>query len=167
MKLILIFSFCCVFQQQILSQSKSLLRSTTGVSGSSRIVVNEGNTYVIQQSIGQPSVIGTIEDGNYIFRQGFIQPDVLAKIVDKNVPLNLQVKIYPNPFDKHISLFFVEEVKSDINIKVFDVLGRQIFKTVFQKRQQTDVILDKLPLGEYLIKIIANKKQFVAKIMKK
>lgn len=167
MKLILFLSFCCVFQQQIFSQSTALVRSTTGASGASSVVVNDGNAYLIQQSIGQPSAIGTSDTGNYLLRQGFIQPDILAKIVDKNIPLNLHLNIYPNPFYQQITLTFLEEVTSEIYINVFDLLGRQVFKKDFKKSQQADVVLDELPSGEYILKTIANQKQFVAKIIKR
>jgi hypothetical protein len=71
--------------QQITVQNTSsanLVRSTTGVSGSSSTIsinntINNKN-YIIQQSIGQASVIGTFNNTEYAIRQGFTQPDVLA-----------------------------------------------------------------------------------------
>ncbi|PKQ46919.1 T9SS type A sorting domain-containing protein [Confluentibacter flavum] len=166
MKLLLLVSFCCVFQQPIFSQS-NLVRSTTGASGASEEITNGGNTYVIQQSIGQPSVIGTTVNGDYIFRQGFIQPNVLSKIIEKNIPLNLQLTVYPNPFVEQISLVFKEDIEGDIHITVFNMLGAQMFSKSYRTNQQIDITLGWLSTGEYILKTVANSKQFISKIIKK
>src|SRR5690606_18256525 len=166
MKLMLLVCFCCAFQQHVLSQS-NLVRSTTGASGASEEVTSGSNTYVIQQSIGQPSVIGATANGDYIFRQGFIQPDVLSKIIEKNIPLNLQLTVYPNPFEEQISLVFNENIKGDIHITVYNILGAQMYSQTYQSNQQVDVILGWLSSGEYIVKTIANQKQFISKIIKK
>ena len=67
--------------QQITDQNTSsanLVRSTTGVSGSSSTFSINNKNYSIQQSIRQASVIGTFNNTEYAIRQGFTQPDVLA-----------------------------------------------------------------------------------------
>lgn len=166
MKQLLLVCFCCVFQQPIFSQS-NLVRSTTGASGASEEITNGGHTYVIQQSIGQPSVIGTIDNGDYIFRQGFIQPNVLSQIIEKNIPLNLQLTVYPNPFVEQISLVFKEDIAGDIHITVFNMLGAQMFSKSCRANQQIDVTLGWLSSGEYILKTVANRKQFISKIIKK
>jgi hypothetical protein len=62
---------------------KHLVRSTVGVSGSSTDIKIQNTNYVVQQSIGQSSVIGTFAIGDLNVRQGFIQPNVFAKIIDE------------------------------------------------------------------------------------
>ncbi|OYX25711.1 MAG: hypothetical protein B7Z06_06870 [Flavobacteriales bacterium 32-35-8] len=166
MKLLLMVCFCCFFQQQVSSQS-NLVRSTTGASGASKEITNGGNTYLIQQSVGQPSVTGTIGNGDYIFRQGFIQPNVLSQITEKNIPLNLQLSLYPNPFEEQISLVFNEDIKGDIHITVYNILGAQMYSKKHQSSQHVDVKLGWLSSGEYILKTIANQKQFISKIIKK
>lgn len=167
MKLFFLICFCCVFQQHVLSQSSSIIRSTTGASGASEIVVSEDKTYVVQQSVGQPSVIGTHDNSNYIFRQGFIQPNVLAQIKEKDIPLSLELRVYPNPFETQISLAFKEAVKSKIDVTVYDVIGRQVDVSSYQPNVYVAVRLGKLPSGEYILKVVANNKQFITKIIKK
>lgn len=166
MKQLILFCFCCAFQQTILSQS-NLVRSTTSASGSSETITSSGNTYIIQQSIGQSSVIGTKFNGNYIFRQGFIQPDVWSKIIDIDVPLNLEMQLYPNPFEEQISLTFNEEVNNGISIVIYNTLGAMLYDRNYPAGQQIDVNLNWLPSGAYIIRVIANKKQFITKILKK
>lgn len=169
MKLFLLICFCCIFQQRVLSQSDVLVRSTTGISGSSETVVNRDKTYIIQQSIGQSSAIGTNNNSGYVLRQGFIQPNVLAKIIDKEIPIILKTIIYPNPFKDHMNVSFNEEMRSDIDVHVYDMLGQM----VFEKRYTTatdeglKITLVDLPMGNYVLKIIANKKQLIKKIIKK
>ncbi len=167
MKTFMFFFICCLYLLQTNAQSTPLIRSTFGISGSSETVSTETNTYIIQQSIGQTSAIGTFNSSNYTLRQGFIQPNVLAIIKDENIPLNLQITIYPNPFEHNISLSFNEEIKDNVSISIFDMAGRSIFSKRYSENQQIDVQLDFLPSGAYIIKAIANHKQFISKIIKK
>ncbi|MDN3667600.1 T9SS type A sorting domain-containing protein [Algibacter miyuki] len=167
MKHVLLLCFCCAFLQQVSSQSNSILRSTTGVSGASNVIVNANETYTIQQSIGQTSAIGTFNNDNYTLRQGFIQPNILSKIVEKNIPINLQLTLYPNPFDEQISLAFTDNIKGEIIVTVYNILGAKVYNHNYQPLQKIDVRLDLLSTGEYILKTIANNKQFITKIIKK
>ncbi|MFM2369766.1 MAG: hypothetical protein RL619_2079 [Bacteroidota bacterium] len=161
--------FLCFFLMQIHAQNTSgslLLRSTIGVSGSLKNINIQNKDYIIQQSVGQGSVIGTFMNDNLILRQGFIQPDVLAKIADKTIPLNLEAVIYPNPFSENILLMFNEEVTSIISVEIYDIIGKLIFSKDYSPSQSIDVSLGNLPVSNYIIKAKANNKQFVKKIIK-
>lgn len=144
-----------------------LVRSTTSVAGSSEKVTVNNKTYQVQQSIGQGSVIGVATNGKYILRQGFIQPDVLAKITDKNMPLTLEVQAYPNPFTAGISLSFTDKVTTDINIVLYDVLGRLLYSKKHSPKQSVHINLEHLAIGNYLLKIQTNQRQTVKNILKK
>lgn len=167
MRLFLLVLLCCVLQQEIFAQENSVIRSTTSASGASSIIKDGDKTYLIQQSFGQSSVIGTASSEAYVLRQGFIQPNVLAIVIEKDMPINLELSMYPNPFNNHISLAFKQEVKNNVAVTVFDILGRQVFTKTYQPLQNIDVRLDKLSSGEYILKAVANQQQFVAKIIKK
>ena len=159
-----------LFIQQVNSQNNSseqLVRSSTGVSGSSEIITNNNKTYVVQQSIGQASAIGTFSNVDYILRQGFIQPNVLAKIRDIAIPLSLDAVIYPNPFVESISISFTEKVSDKIEVVVFDVLGRVVFSKNYNAEQNLQVQFNNLSVADYIIKVVANNKQFVKNIIKK
>lgn len=166
MKLLLMVCFCCLAQQQIFSQS-NLIRSTTGASGSSEQLIRDGHVLMIQQTIGQPSVIGVVGTGDYILRQGFIHPDVLSKIIEKDLPVTLQLSVFPNPFQDQITLQFSENIEDSIRVTVYNILGAQVFTYNYQALQQVDVMLSWLSSGEYIVKTIANKKQFISKVIKK
>lgn len=156
--------------QQINGQkliSNQLIRSTTGIAGFSETVTVKDNLYTIQQSIGQASVIGTFSTTYYTIRQGFIQPNVFAKIIDKNILLNLVAVAYPNPFIENISLSFNEEIKSDITVTIYDLLGRSLFMKNYAASQNINIELNHLSTAYYVLKATANNKQFIKKIMKK
>jgi len=160
---------CCLFQYQIHAQTNSnqnLVRSTTGISGSTVEITLTSKTYVIQQSTGQASTIGTFNNNNYTLRQGFIQPSILAKIINKKSPLNLQVKVYPNPFIEHITLSFKDKIKGDIKATIYDLFGRIIYTKSYLANQLITVKLNNLPSAEYILKVNANRNQFITKIIK-
>lgn len=159
-----------LFIQQVNSQNNSseqLVRSTTGVSGSSEIIAANNKTYVIQQSIGQASAIGTFYDSDYSARQGFIQPNVLAKIVDTSIPLNLEATVYPNPFVEGVTISFSEQISDKVEVAVFDVFGRLVMTKSYTAEQNLQVQFDNLSVANYILKITANNKQFIKKIIKK
>ena len=166
MRTFILLCFCCVFYQQVKSQTLPLVRSTMGISGSSVEVTIDNTNYIIQQSIGQSSVIGTFIGNDYILRQGFIQPNILAKIIDKDIPLTLEAIIYPNPFKEHISISFNEEMSGNIEVQVYDMLGRMVFEKSYIATESLKIILTGLPVSNYVLKVKANKKQFIKKIIK-
>ena len=122
---------------------------------------------MVQQSIGQGSAIGTFNNVDYILRQGFIQPNVLAKIIGKDILLNLEAIIYPNPFVESISISFNEKVSNKIEVAVFDVLGRVVFSKNYNAEQNLQVQLNNLSVANYILKVTANNKKFIKNIIKK
>ncbi len=159
--------FLIQFSQAQNNSSEQLVRSSTGVSGSSEIITNNNKTYVVQQSIGQASAIGTFYDSDYILRQGFIQPNVLAKIRDVAIPLSLDAVIYPNPFVESVTISFSEQIIDKVEVAVFDVLGRLVFSKSYLANQKVNVQFNNLSVANYILKVTANNKQFIKKILKK
>jgi len=164
-KLVLFFFVVQTYGQK--TSSKQLLRSTVGMSGSSNNIDSQNESYVVQQSIGQSSVIGTYVIGNLTVRQGFIQPNVYAAIIDKKIPMNLGVVIYPNPFLANITLLFSEEIVDEVKVEIYDLLGRLVFSNNYPPSQNVSMILDNFPVANYILKVQANNKQIVKKILKK
>jgi len=167
-RLLLIFIFFIFFRLNAqVTSSEKLVRSTTGVSGSSELISSNNQQYVVQQSIGQASAIGTFNNVDYIARQGFIQLNVLAKIIDKDIPLNLEAIIYPNPFVEIITISFNEKVSNKIEVFVFDALGRVVFSKNYNAEQNLRVQFNNLSEANYILKVTANNKQFIKNIIKK
>ena len=162
---VLLLCIQCIQAQN--TTSVNLVRSTTGVAGSSETISANNKTYIIQQSIGQASAIGTFSAENYTVRQGFIQPDVMSKIRDIAIPLNLEAVVYPNPFVKGVTLSFSEQIKDKVAVAVFDVLGRLVFSKSYAADQKVQVQFENLSVANYILKVTANNKQFIKKIIKK
>jgi hypothetical protein len=149
------------------SSSAYLARFSTGASGSSENVTLNKKTYLVQQSIGQSSVIGIFYGKDYSVRQGFIQPNVLAKIIDLGIPLRLEALVYPNPFAERVTIKFSELITGKVAVAVFDLLGRQVFSKSFTTSKNLKLDLSVLPAAGYLLKVTGNNKQFIKKLVKK
>ena len=159
--------FLIQFSQAQNNSSEQLVRSSTGVAGSSENVTINNKAYIVQQSIGQASAIGTFYDSDYTLRQGFIQPNVLAKIRDVAIPLSLDAIIYPNPFVESVTISFSEQITDKVEVAVFDVLGRLVFSKSYTANQKVNVQFNNLSVADYILKVTANNKQFIKKIIKK
>jgi hypothetical protein len=149
------------------AKSTYLVRSTTGLSGSSQNIIVNNKAYTVQQSIGQMSAIGTFHNSRYTIRQGFIQPLVLAKITDVLNPIDLDVSFYPNPFAESASLVFSEKIFGNVEIAVYNVLGSLVFSKTFKADQKVKLDFNNLSLASYILKVTANNKQFIKNIIKK
>lgn len=55
-------------------------------------------------------------------------------------------------------------IKSEITVTVYNILGEQVFVRSYKPDEQINVRLNMLSSGEYILKVIANKKQFIEKI---
>jgi hypothetical protein len=155
------------FLQAQNSKSDYLVRATMGTLSSSENVIRNNKQYVVQQSIGQASVIGTFYDSDYTLRQGFIQPSVVANIIDLGIPLDLEATVYPNPFVGSITVTFTEEISDNIEVGIFDLLGRQVVSKTYLATQKLNLELYRLPVTSYILKLTANNKQFIKILVKK
>ena len=157
-------------RQQVQAQKPvnlELIRTTTGISGSSEEVRINNKNYVIQHSIGQASVTGTFSDQNYVLRQGFIQPNILAKIIDNNnVSLALEAIVYPNPFIDNVTIQFNEFISDTINVELYDILGGKVISEKYVANKEIILNLSVLVRSEYILKVKAKNKLFVTKLLK-
>lgn len=149
--------------------SEHLLRATTSIAGSSENITVNNQQFVVQQSIGQSSVIGTFFYNNYSVRQGFIQPNSLLLDTSLSADFfrsNLKGNVHPNPFDNSLTISFSKKIEGEINIDVFDLLGRLVISEKQPAKQSVLIQLKSLPSATYILKIRANKNQFIKKIIK-
>jgi len=169
--------FVSEFSQAQNTSNSYLLRATTGVAGSSENITVNNKSFLVQQSIGQASAIGTFFVSDYIVRQGFIQPNVMAKIKDKDLPLsleaivyqtplNLEAIVYPNPFIQSITISFTEKILGRIQVVVFNVFGQHVFSKRYKANQEINVQFGNLSVANYILKVTANNKQFIKKLIK-
>lgn len=84
------------------------------------------NGIIVKQTIGQQSIIGNSKK-DYIVMQGF-QQSFWNKYIASNYYSNIETKTFPNPFVNTVNFEFSEAVDEIVNVSIFDVSGRLIFK---------------------------------------
>ena len=144
----------------------TILRSTVGVSGSSKALTFDEKSYNVSQSIGQASVIGTYKIDDYALLQGYQQPFIAVNLIETPPENNLNATVFPNPFQQSIKIAFDELITDDINILLSDIMGRIIISKKFPASQLINLQLANIPDGIYVINIKVENKQFIAKITK-
>lgn len=149
------FSFQLLFSQTLHHQ----MISAQGTS-----VITE-NSLLIQQTIGQQSVVGT-HANDMIIQQGFQQSFWFQYI--NSISQEIEISMYPNPFTEVINFQFSELIDEDLHIKVYDIMGRIVF---FDKKASSGnlvaIHLPSLPDGEFLIHLSTSKINYFTKIIKK
>ena len=146
--------------------SPYLVRQTISSAGTSTEITVSGIEYLIQESIGQSSPIGSLQLSENNVIQGFIQPSVLSKILTPIIPLGLMVNVFPNPFIDIITIQFDQLPSSEVRISVFDILGSEISQRSFTSQMQLSIELFGLTSGYYFLKIESNNSQHIEKILK-
>jgi len=78
-----------------------------------------------------------------------------------------QVRLYPNPADKTLTLEWKNQFTERLSLKMFDAQGREIpFKTIKQNHHVISVDVEMLPAGIYILTWIQDKKTEVIKFIK-
>ena len=112
-------------------QAQTSLKQTTI---SSSAVNANGESVVLSGTVGQVFV-GEQQSDNTILSAGLwgsISSILLG--IDDLIPMEFSLSnAYPNPFNPTVNIDFEIPEQSDINIKIFDLLGRNVFthKQVF------------------------------------
>ena len=129
MRFSILFSLLMMCSQGFsqVESSNNFLRGTTSSAGSTVNAQIDGHHVVVQQTIGQSSIIGAAQTESVSAIQGFIQPLLLEKILTPEVPQVLEAKIYPNPFVNHLFLEFDFMPETNIVISAFDIMGQVVW----------------------------------------
>jgi len=150
-----------------MSQVPLKLRSTLSI-GSSNTISSKENKYHIEQSIGQTSVTGAYKSVNYILLQGFIQPSlVLYTSKENRSNTKLEASLYPSSFSDNVTVSFSDKISSSLLVDIDDLLGRIVFSKKYSASQDLNLDLGFLPSGLYIIRINADEKYFISKLVKK
>ncbi|MEM6514691.1 MAG: T9SS type A sorting domain-containing protein [Bacteroidota bacterium] len=142
-----------------------LLRSNLGTAGSSYSVETASGSYLISQSIGQGSVIGTHSKNGIYLRQGYQQPMHSIKTIE-NDNRALNGRIFPNPFDQGVTIAFSSPIESEISILVFDTNGRIVHEKNFSATQKLKINMSQLASGAYFLKAMSSDKALNTKLIK-
>lgn len=145
------------------AQSPLKLRSTLGAGSSNEKNSSVTKAFPIQQSIGQSGVIGTYTAKGYVLRQGFIQPVYKKRIIETET---LAVKVAPNPFSDAILIRTDMELTEEINIAIYDLLGKPVYTKQHYASPEISIDLGSLSDGLYFLKLTSAKKAFTTKLIK-
>jgi hypothetical protein len=153
------FSYC---------QTLKPLRQTTGLGGQTSQMIVNNRRLVVQQSIGQGSVIGTFSSGSHKLRQGFIQPSNQPSLFPGKDDLSkLNAAVFPNPFSSRITIEIADVVNGSILVSMHDVTGRMVFLNEFPASQILEIDAASLRSGIYIIKVTSQSKFFSSKLVKR
>lgn len=102
-----------------LLQAQSIHHQMTSSQGAS---VHVSNSLLVQQSIGQQSVIGNYLGPTFSVGQGFQQ----GKNFKSKGPSDFSIQIlsYPNPFISKINFQFSSPIEGLIKISIYDIMGK-------------------------------------------
>jgi hypothetical protein len=162
MKKLLLILFCLPLLT-LAQSSPNLLRSTISNSGSS---TQTEDNYVVQQSVGQSSLIGLQETSKHTVRQGFIQPAQLKRMLATSNASDLSVSIYPNPTTDKITLAFEELVTGKVNLSIYDQMGKLVMEENRESEVELTYSLVNLAVGNYFVKVNTSTKEYVTQISK-
>ena len=78
------------------------------------------------------------------------------------------VNVYPNPFGKNINIEYKEQQLTNIQIKVYNIVGEEIYTTNIEKQKQGTLSIDmqQYKAGVYFIKYIDDKGSKNFKVIK-
>ncbi len=155
-QLLLLFVGISAYSQQIHHQMLS--------SQGSSFVLPSGT--LVNQTIGQQSVIGNFKGSNSVVGQGF-QQSLVARSGTISSLNGITTTTYPNPFVNQINFQFSSPISGPITVTIFDLLGRQVFKVQKEALQNT-LTIDHLyfPENEYLVKLTAKNFNYSTQIIK-
>lgn len=130
--------------------SAQVLHHQTLAAQSSSVLTSKGIS--VRQSIGQQSVAGTVTHKGYVVQQGF-QQSLFTKYNSNFSNLDIVTKVYPNPFISVINFDFSSEINDEIEVGLFDDLGRSVFSTkeILQQNHLTVIPPANLTEGHYVL----------------
>lgn len=119
---------------------------------------------MVQQSVGQTSVINSYPANGYILRQGFIQPLGASEI---NTKIEKQeITVTPNPFTTDIKLSFSDYLPGSCYVTLYNLHGKIIYNKEHANCRQLNLSLSNLKPGLYLIKVNTGKRVLVTRLVK-
>lgn len=124
------------------------------------------NGILVNQSIGQLSIIGNFTSSKVIVGQGYIQSMLVSAKNSKNSS-TISPLVYPNPFVDELHFKFFISVDELIKASVFDIRGRLIYSQ--EKRPiNNELTLTELYFSEgtYFIKLETQKFIYSTQIIK-
>ncbi len=133
-----------------LCHSQSLSQYIIASSG----VTLNGTSNTLNFTMGEP-VIGNIDNGESLgqgFWLGAIEGVVLS---NEDFNSSIETSFYPNPVKDFLNISFTDMEGQNIELVLYDILGREVYKKQMTGIANTEVInLSSLNSGTYLLSIV-------------
>jgi hypothetical protein len=139
-------------------------RATLSMGSTVQVQSPAQKNFMVQQSIGQSSVINSYQSNGYLLLQGFVQPSQIAESKEKTAVL--QSHISPNPFQHHIQIVFDALPSTKIALSISNLVGQKLKAGIYPPSKTIDLDVETLPPGVYILKMNADGKQLTSKIIK-
>jgi hypothetical protein len=121
----------------------------------------------LSQTIGQQSVAGSAFGLDYVIQQGFQQ-----SLLKSGKPIlaspDVITRVFPNPFITTLSFEFNVEIKEEVQVNLYDALGRLVSssKAIPLQNRITIMSLGSLSEGNYFASLSTKNFTYGAKIIK-
>lgn len=132
-----------------------------------------GGGYSISSTVGQ-SFVGTAGNSVDVFGQGFwyLQNTTLTGVNSRPAGVAKKFMLYqnyPNPFNPTTVISYQLSAISDVTLKVYDILGREVATLVNQKQSAGKYSVtfngNALPSGVYFYRLVAGNDMAVKKLL--
>lgn len=161
---VLLLFFFVAFRMQ--AQEVQVLKQNLNSSGNSAHFSSGKKSYLVQQVVGQASIIGFGESARLKAFQGFFSPYPKLKAPSAQNQ-ELRLSAFPNPFQDHLNLRFEEDVDQPVSLELRDLNGRVVFKQSQTPAVNMSFVLPRhLENGAYLLLISSAQKSYTSIFIK-
>ncbi|MGB4850615.1 MAG: T9SS type A sorting domain-containing protein [Saprospiraceae bacterium] len=128
---IILLLAACVWQSRAQSISPQVIASSGGF---------YNNAYgMLSFTTGEMSAVETYTSPSAILTQGFQQTWDIGTYITEHPMQDFSFGIYPNPSDGYFNLVTKADVNEYINVKILDVLDREILQTTFYHQNPVNI----------------------------
>ncbi len=75
------------------------------------------------------------------------------------VKAGISVNVFPNPFDKYTRFEVKGEAPKELNLSIYDMMGREVFQQTTQHQQNITLYKNNLTPGIYVFRLMDEKQQ--------
>lgn len=119
---------------------------------------------IMQQSIGQATVIGSFTYAKTILAQGFLSG---IRPVQINSDIPFDVVVYPNSFSSTITFKFIQTNRAQTYFSIYDLNGKRVYyKQSIPIENEVQLNLEQLKAGVYLTFIQSGNRIIHKRILK-
>lgn len=162
-----LFYITILFLFQIFLASGQVLNRQVLSNNGFSVVTKSG--FFVSHTVGQTISSQTIKNSTTIIQQGFQQNLFpILNIENNNLNKSFVINAYPNPFHSFIKVDFSEDIVSDIEVRIIDVLGRVVYTSSLKLTSNSFIIgnLDFLSTGNYFLSISTNDFKYTNQFIK-